>query len=299
MLRRFLVFLVSALLFSLTLFSVQTDASVRDASSGSDAAKAGCLIASIAYSGGPVFLGAEDNLAAIKKVKDAKLQKIVKALLKDDSNPATLKKLESWCKSHFPKVPEVQAAKLIPPTTTTIPPTTTTTVPKVSVYDGSGDDVIQIAKPSTVNIAAFHYAGPSNFIVTGLDANQQRTGGLVNEIGAYDGVVPLDFLTGQATAFFQIKASGPWHIEIRPLSTVRTFTTTIDGTGDEVVSYASKGGITSMTHDGSSNFIVVAYTTTRTGLVNEIGPYQGRVLLPTGPGVIEIKGDGHWTISIG
>jgi hypothetical protein len=174
---------------------------------------------------------------------------------------------------------------------------TTTEVLKVSVYDGRGDADIQITKPSETNIVALHHEGQSDFIVAGRDASQQRVVGLVSTMGAYDGIVPLDFLSGQDTAFLLIVADGQWHIEIRPLSTSRTLTRSIAGTGDEVIIYAGTGGISAITHDGRSNFVVTAYTTKPTRIVNELGAYRGRVPVPSGPSVIEIKADGHWTIT--
>jgi hypothetical protein len=135
--------------------------------------------------------------------------------------------------------------------------------------------------------------------VIGLDANQQRVHGLVNEIGAYHGIVPLDFLDSEHTAYLQIQSSGPWHIEVRSAITVRRFSTNIDGTGDEVLIYDGKTGIAALTHDGSSNFIVVYYGTGgRTGMVNEIGGYDGRVPIRAGPALIEINADGSWTINV-
>ncbi|MGW4638383.1 hypothetical protein ACWEN6_07640 [Sphaerisporangium sp. NPDC004334] len=53
------------------------------------------------------------------------------------------------------------------------------------------------------------------------------------------------------------------------------------------------------THDGDSNFIVYGYS--RIGsypelLVNEIGGYKGKVLLPAGTRLITVKADGAWTL---
>lgn len=185
-------------------------------------------------------------------------------------------------------------------TSTTTTSTTTTTLPPNAIYDGRGDDVIRITKPSATggNIVIATHDGRSNFIVTELGADQQRVAGLVNEIGNYSGTVPLDFTAGQGGAYFQIKADGNWHFEIKPLNQARRFTGSTDGTRDDVVIYDGKAGIAAIAHDGRANIIIVAYGTTRTTLVNEIGAYSGRVPMPAGPQAITVKADGHWTIAV-
>jgi hypothetical protein len=205
------------------------------------------------------------------------------------ASPASAKK-----KHHAKKA----AATTTSSTTTTS--TTTTTLPPNSVYDGHGDDVIAIKKPGTSGgfIVLATHNGRSNFIVTELDASQQRVSGLINEIGNFTGTVPLDFLSTQNGAYFQVKADGDWHFEIKPLNQARRFTGSTDGTGDDVVIYTGNAGIASITHDGRSNIIMVAYGTTRTTLVNEIGTYSGRVPMPSGPQAITIQADGHWTIGV-
>jgi hypothetical protein len=34
-------------------------------------------------------------------------------------------------------------------------------------------------------------------------------------------------------------------------------------------------------------------------MVNEIGPYSGRVPMRAGPALIEVKSSGHWSIAVG
>jgi hypothetical protein len=104
---------------------------------------------------------------------------------------------------------------------------------------------------------------------------------------------------GGNTAYLQISSSGPWHIEIRSAKTARRFDTDVDGSGDEVLIYQGRTGIAALTHDGSSNFIVHEYTSTGSNsMVNEIGPYNGRVPIAAGPALVEVLADGHWTIAV-
>jgi hypothetical protein len=268
--------------------------------STSSALHHGCLTAAAVYTRRSGATGSQVAAAFPKKPVDSRLRKILTAVRQDTTQAPALAALGAWCTAHFPRDQTIRRARFVfvPPTTTTTTPPTTT-VPKVFVYDGNGDDVIPIAKPATSgNIVSLTYSGDGNFIVTGLDAQQQRVDGLANEIGAFTGTVPLDFLESEHTAYFQIQSSGPWHIEIKPVTTAPRFSATIEGTGDSVVIYDGKSGIAAFTHDGSSNFIVTSYTTVRNGLINVIGPYTGRVPMPAGPNILAIQADGHWTISV-
>ena len=51
------------------------------------------------------------------------------------------------------------------------------------------------------------------------------------------------------------------------------------------------------THGGKGNFSVWAFTTDGDAdlLVNDIGRYEGEVLLPDGTALLEIGADGAWT----
>ena len=82
------------------------------------------------------------------------------------------------------------------------------------------------------------------------------------------------------------------------------------GTGDDVVNFDLTPGdkTWAITHNGSSNFIVYLHDDAgnRDLLVNEIGEYNGTVLVPVGddsffdnspgPATLEVKADGAWTI---
>ena len=113
-------------------------------------------------------------------------------------------------------------------------------------------------------------------------------------LAPYDGTVLLD-----AGDQLEIKADGPWHLELIPLLSLPAFDKHIDGHGDQVVIYTGARGVLTLTHDGSSNFIVHALTKGRSsGLVNEIGAYSGKVPMAAGPGFIEIHADGNWTLDV-
>jgi hypothetical protein len=183
-------------------------------------------------------------------------------------------------------------------TPTTLAPTTVvpTTLPPAKIYDGSGDDVIDISYPAGDKAGALFatYQGESNFIVTGLKSGE-RVSGLVNVIGHYEGSVTVD-----SADQLQIKASGPWHLEIRSLLSLPTFDKHAEGHGDAVLIFNGARGVMAASHDGTSNFIVHSIGKGgRNGLINEIGVYKGKVPLAAGSSFISIHADGNWTLDVG
>jgi hypothetical protein len=186
-------------------------------------------------------------------------------------------------------------------TTTRKPTTTTTTAPPAepTVYEGRGDDVVEITKPTSgPAIAVFSHSGTSNFQVVSLDASREPIDYLVNQIGIYLGSRPLDFQDGENTVYLEINADGPWRAELQPLDMARKFDGSTTGRGEEVFAYAGSGGIAHLTHNGESNFQVITYGADGTEyLVNEIGPYDGRVPID-GFVLVDISADGEWSITV-
>ena len=77
-----------------------------------------------------------------------------------------------------------------------------------------------------------------------------------------------------------------------------TWPTAKTGTGPYVF-YLDYSGpeVAKFTHDGESNIIIRAESGNGSdGLVNEIGPYAGEVVLPEGPSFITVEADGNWSV---
>jgi hypothetical protein len=187
-------------------------------------------------------------------------------------------------------------------TTTTTAPTTTTTLPAWQAFtvEGSGDDFIELAVPDgDAAVLAITHNGSSNFGVVTYTAANDRLDLLVNEIGDYEGRVPVNFLLGQEVGLIEITADGPWTITALPLSDLELGVDTAAGQGDDVLLMTVTAPTLDVTHDGDSNFVVSAWTDDRDLLINEIGPYQGTVRTPTGTVIYEINADGNWTLSAG
>jgi hypothetical protein len=99
----------------------------------------------------------------------------------------------------------------------------------------------------------------------------------------------------------RITAAGRWQIVVRDAAAAPTFSGTTSGHGDAVLTSLGPSGVATITHNGTSNFVVRA-TTSSAGqdlLVNEIGNYNGRQPWPTGPAFIQISADGDWTVKVG
>jgi hypothetical protein len=163
------------------------------------------------------------------------------------------------------------------------------------VISGSGDDIVDVDTYPMPMVVKFTHEGSANFAVHAYDDAGDRDL-LVNEIGAYTGTRPLNFM-GDPTEF-EITASGPWTATITPLLEQPSLSDTTSGSGDQVLFIDTGAGRLTLTHDGSSNFAVFAYSNTRDLLVNEIGAYEGTVRLPDAV-ALEIVADGNWTTQTG
>lgn len=195
-------------------------------------------------------------------------------------------------------------------TTTTVPPTTTTTTttttvpPFVFEASGRGDDVVEVSIPlGEPAIVTLTHDGTSNFAVINHTASAERLDLLVNEIGKYQGTRPIQFETDSDVGLLEITANGNWEITIQPLRKARNVsctTGTAVGTGDDVIvlaDFSDRGGAASITHNGDSNFSIWAWGDGRDLLVNEIGEYDGTVLVGSQFFVWDITADGDWTIT--
>ncbi len=135
-----------------------------------------------------------------------------------------------------------------------------------------------------------------------MDAQGQDLDLLVNEIGSFSGVLPLNFFEGQEAAALRIEADGQWTVSSAALSTAPRWDgiAPYAGQGPSVVLVAGVAeGLTpvTFTHQGESNFAVHAIGDSRSLLVNEIGAYSGETLIPAGTVVITVTADGPWTVA--
>ena len=191
----------------------------------------------------------------------------------------------------------------ISPTPTATPTQTTTVTPTTAVpwnkvtYSGSGSTVLDIQTPSGVpGVVKLTHTGRRNFIVWGLDSSFAKKDLLGNEIGTYSGT---KFLTTSAITKLEITADGSWTVEVDTASSSREVVSSTTGRGDEVLRFGGPVGAYRFTHDGSSNFVVWLYSSNGRMvdlLVNEIGSYDGTVVVPAGA-YMSVESDGNWSIA--
>jgi len=102
------------------------------------------------------------------------------------------------------------------------------------------------------------------------------------------------------TEYFEVQADGQWQIELHPLADARVLGSpgTISGSGDEVI--ALRGQPTTIYVEGNQlarYFGVFGLGSTKELLVNETGPYAGRVLVDPGVTFLAIQATGAWSIT--
>jgi hypothetical protein len=190
------------------------------------------------------------------------------------------------------------------PTSTPTPEPTATPAPQPVVYSGSGDNVIDVQKPGGPDAAVVAYIrgnGESrHFAVENFDANGEQIDLLVNTTDPYEGIVPVDFRSGEQTTRLQISASGEWYIELRPLASVRRASVpgAIEGTGDDVFIVDGEPDTALIRGNADArHFAVFAYGERSNLLVNTTDPYDGRVIVARDTIVVEVDAEGGWAIT--
>lgn len=167
-------------------------------------------------------------------------------------------------------------------------------------FSGAGDDIVTLDIPDDdPAIATFTHDGGSNFQVSGYTADGDRTGGLVNEIGAYEGVRPLN-LQEPGVDELDITADGNWTVSVEPLADAQPVETSgaTEGSGDAVLLVVDQDASSvEASHQGESNFQVTAWGSRRDGMINEIGAYDGRIRMPGDAVILEVVADGAWSFS--
>jgi hypothetical protein len=165
------------------------------------------------------------------------------------------------------------------------------------VLTGSNDAVVKFAKKAP---------GPAVVYITGNAACRYfgvRILGtehlLVNTLGPYEGVRSLGWDGGESTGF-EVRATGPWRIEVLPLSVIPTFNTSVKGDGDMVVRYTGDGSLAEITGNKNGRYFDVrtfgAHATDR--LVSTSQPYAGSRQISGRPQFFEVQAVGSWTITV-
>lgn len=165
---------------------------------------------------------------------------------------------------------------------------------------GAGDTIITLPEGASGGLVTATHNGGSNFAISVLDESNGSTGELlVNTIGAYTGTTAWGLNALGEGARLQVTADGEWSITINPMGAAPALAAS--GAGDAVFLYDGGAGALAVTHDGTSNFVVIEDTASAFHmglLINDIGSYAGTVPLAAGPSVIAVTADGNWTLAV-
>lgn len=167
-------------------------------------------------------------------------------------------------------------------------------------FTGTSDQVVTLSAPRDYAVVNFSCPSCKGNVVVKSDEEL-----LVNEIGRYTGKTLYGMSGGSSMSpltRLQVNARGPWTLTVGGLSTARQVTSPpANGTGDDVLLISSPKDVATLSHTGESNFVVQA-ATEQGGtdlVVNEIGRYNGTVMLPADGGamLMAVTADGAWTLS--
>jgi beta-lactam-binding protein with PASTA domain len=165
------------------------------------------------------------------------------------------------------------------------------------VLTGSGDAVVELTKD---------VPGPAAVRITGNEASRYfgvRAVGseedLVITLRPYRGIRPLDWNGGESTCL-EVSATGPWRIEVLPLSAIPRFSTSFNGEGDMVARFAGDGSVANITGNEAGNFFYARAINSHStkSLVNTTQAYSGSCRINHGPQFFEVQAVGPWTISV-
>lgn len=194
--------------------------------------------------------------------------------------------------------------------------------PEPITLSGYGDDVTSSFNLNE-GIAIFesNHNGGSNFAIWVYNADTgEREDLLVNEIGSYYGRKILGVYSGYSDLkpgryLLEVTAGGSWEVNIEQPSpsTASKLPQSRSGSGADVPEpfylESGKGAVRfDLEHSGSSNFAIWLYSISGDReelLVNEIGNYDGSVLVSvggyeasTGIHYISVEADGSWQVEI-
>lgn len=170
--------------------------------------------------------------------------------------------------------------------------------PLSNKWQGRGDDIIKFNEDYGPSILDVSHTGSHNFIIKSLNVDQDSNDLLVNTIGNYVGKIPLDFYD-KNTVYLQVKADGNWVINLQQLNPdglSKVHSNSYKGSGDDLLFIEKDYSGATFNYSGDHNFIVKSYGKKSDLLINEIGKYNGKVIIPRGIIILEIKSEGNWTI---
>ena len=164
-----------------------------------------------------------------------------------------------------------------------------------TVFTGSEDRIVQLTNnapgPAAVRISGNEQ---SNYLRVRTLGTQNV---LVITTRSYEGVLPLDWDGGNSTGF-EVTTTGPWRIEVLPLSAMPTFDKSFKGEGDLVIHFTGDGLYLEVTPDDNGRIFNVCTLTPNGTDRSILNPHGGWGQIDSGPQFFGVHAAGSWTISI-
>lgn len=195
------------------------------------------------------------------------------------------------------------AGSPVPPAASASTAAATTAAPApvdepIEAFSGRGDDVITLAHPRDFAVLDFSCTPCTGNVMLKSDADLH-----VNTIGSYSGKTvygQYGASSREQLTRLQVTASGGWRLQVGGIGLAReVYALPASGHGDDALLVVDGGDVVSFAHDGKSNFMIFVTTATDSDLVvNEIGRYSGKVILPgSGRMLVTIRADGDWSMT--
>jgi hypothetical protein len=180
----------------------------------------------------------------------------------------------------------------------------TAKAPKPISYSGRGSDVVKFKKPVTDPIlVTTTWSGPEdNNTIYAVDKDGNEGDLLVNTIGSYEGTTLINIHDGDSVAALKVEGSGRWKVTLKPLTAAKRWdgSKTLSGRGDDVIYVGDVfDGLDSLSFKSTraeGNITVYALGDSEDLLVNEIGNFSGKYLVPDGVSFLHISSDGRWAM---
>jgi len=190
------------------------------------------------------------------------------------------------------------------PTEEPDPEPTEDPAPKPQTFSGRGSDVIKFKKPITdAMLVTTTWNGPQdNNTIYAIDAEGNDNDLLVNTIGSYKGTNLINLYEGDSVRALKVEGSGSWKIRLRPVSAAKAWdgSGTYKGSSDDVINVKDVfDGLDSLrfkSTQADGNITVYGLGDGEELIVNDIGNFSGKHLVPEGVVLFRVSSDGSWSM---
>jgi hypothetical protein len=169
-------------------------------------------------------------------------------------------------------------------------------------FKGLGSSSVEMAKWDGPAVARITCTCDQIFSVASYNAQGVPVDVLVDTMGNYTGMVPIDFESGKYSTRLQITASGSWEITVLPMSEVPVVKLPGYYQGDGDVVLALSGGTPdSVAVDATGakgRFTLWTFNVNMDLKFNESAPYQGTKLIDPASRYLIVRTTGPWRIDL-